>query len=466
MIQKLFKYTLIALFVSNSSFGQETKIDVGSLKDTFDYKSNEYRKVKKDKNGLISVIYKDKFTKSQIVLGIENLEISNKLIWKDKGQKLRNKIGIVTNQTGVLKQISEHHKLIKPYCSTTDTTSVISFKWNSLEKINVVDYLLDNRLDIAKIFSPEHGFRGDADAGETVKSGKDIKTGLPIVSLYGKNKKPTKEQFADLDVILFDIQDVGARFYTYISTLHYVMETAAETGKKVIVLDRPNPNGHYIDGPVLKTGYESFVGMHHVPVVYGMTIGEYALMINGEGWLANKVKCDLEVIPLKNYTHDSKYSLPVKPSPNLPNDKSINLYPSTCFFEAINGSEGRGTDKPFQIYGSPYMKNMSFEFTPEPNAGAKDPRFKGQICYGEDLSKTPYLSEINLSWLIKAHQNYEGKEPFWIKQSGKFWIDVLAGTDQLRKQIDEGLSEDEIKTSWQEDLEKFKKVRAKYLLYN
>ena len=408
MIQKLFKYTLIAIFFANASFGQ---INI-----------NEEKIEKKHDASLI--------IKTEIITGAEQFEI---YFPKIQGKR----VGVVTNQTGIV----------------------------GTEKTSIVDFLLDNQMDVKKIFSPEHGFRGDADAGETVKSGKDIKTGLPIVSLYGKNKKPTQAQFADLDVILFDIQDVGARFYTYISTLHYVMETAAETGKKVIVLDRPNPNGHYVDGPVLKKGYESFVGMHPVPVVYGMTIGEYALMINGEGWLANKVKSDLEVIPLKHYTHESTYSLPVKPSPNLPNDLSINLYPSTCFFEAINGSEGRGTDKPFQVYGSPYIKNMSYRFTPKPNSGAKNPRFNGEICYGEDLSETPYLAEINLSWLIKAHQNYEGKEPFWIKQSGKYWIDVLAGTDELRKQIDQGSSAEEIKASWQEDLKEFKKVRAKYLLY-
>ena len=424
MIQKLFKYTLIGLFLFNSSFGQ-ISVDNEKLE-------------KKHETTLI--------TKQEIITGAEQ---SNLYLPKLKGKR----VGVVTNQTGIV----HNWKLM----GLSGKEIPEDIKYGS-----IVDYLLYNQIEVRKIFSPEHGFRGDADAGETVKSGKDIQTGLPIVSLYGKNKKPTKEQFADLDIILFDIQDVGARFYTYISTLHYVMETAAETGKKVIVLDRPNPNGHYVDGPVLQKGFESFVGMHPVPVVYGMTIGEYALMINGEGWLANKVKSDLEVIPLKNYTHKSQYSLPIKPSPNLPNDTSINLYPSTCFFEGINGSEGRGTDKPFQVYGSPYLKNMPYEFTPQPNAGAKDPRFKGQVCFGEDLSGSPFLSEINLDWLIKAHRNYEGKEPFWIKQSGKYWIDLLAGTDQLRKQIDEGFSADEIKATWQEDLEAFRKIRAKYLLYN
>jgi uncharacterized protein YbbC (DUF1343 family) len=331
--------------------------------------------------------------------------------------------------------------------------------------MHLVDFLISRKVDVKKIFSPEHGFRGEADAGESVVSGKDVKTGLPLISLYGNNKKPTAEQLSDIDVILFDIQDVGVRFYTYISTLHYIMEAAAENGKKVIVLDRPNPNGHYVDGPVLKKEFSSFVGMHPVPVVYGMTIGEYAKMINGEHWLKNGIQCDLAVVPLKNYTHQRHYVLPIKPSPNLPNDKSINLYPSTCFFEGINGSEGRGTDKPFQVYGSPFLKNMDYQFIPKPNAGAANPRFNGEICFGEDLSDAPFLSEINLEWLIKAYQNYEGKDPFFIKNSGKFWIDKLAGTDELRKQIEQGWTEEQIKASWQKDLDKFKIIRSKYLIY-
>lgn len=364
--------------------------------------------------------------------------------------------GVVTNQTGIVRISRDmpcENNPVTSDCVKTDTLSV-------------VDYLIENKVKLKMIFSPEHGFRGDADAGATVASGTDSKTGLPVISLYGKNKKPTAEQLKDLDVIIFDLQDVGARFYTYISTLHYVMEAAAENRKKVIVFDRPNPNAHYVDGPVLKPKFKSFVGMHPVPVVYGMTIGEYAQMINGEGWLAGGIKCDLTVIPLKNYSHQTSYSLPVKPSPNLSNDKSINLYPSTCFFEAFNGSEGRGTDKPFQVYGSPYLKNMNYQFVPEPNAGSKSPRFQGQLCYGEDLSNSPYLSELNLSWLIKAYKNYEGKEPFWIKNSGEYWIDKLAGTDELRKQIDSGWTEEKIKQSWEEDLENFKQIRKKYLLYD
>lgn len=409
MIQKLFKYTLIAVFLFTNSI---------SFSQNDDYE--------------------------RIYAGAENPELYLTLM-------LNQRVGVVTNQTGML------YVGTRLYSMSAETLK---------EDVHLVDFLVSRRVDVKKIFSPEHGFRGDMDAGETVKSGKDIQTGLPIVSLYGNNKKPTPEQLADIDVLLFDIQDVGARFYTYISTLHYIMEAAAENGKRVIVLDRPNPNGHYVDGPVLDMKFKSFVGMHPVPVVYGMTIGEYAKMINGEKWLANGVECRLTVVPLKNYTHRRYYRLPVKPSPNLPNDKSINLYPSTCFFEAFNGSEGRGTDKPFQVYGSPYLKNMPYQFIPKPNSGAKSPRFEGQICFGEDLSDVPFLEEIKLEWLIKAYQNYEGKEPFFIKQSGEFWIDKLAGTDQLRKQIEQGMTETQIKATWQADLEHFRQIRKKYLLYD
>ena len=260
------------------------------------------------------------------------------------------------------------------------------------------------------------------------------------------------------------MQDVGARFYTYISTLHYVMEAAAENGKKVIVLDRPNPNGHYIDGPVLKSEFKSFVGMHNVPIVYGMTIGEYAKMINGEGWLANKVKADLEIIPLINYTHQSKYNLPVKPSPNLPNAHAINLYPSTCLFEGTNVNEGRGTDEQFQVYGSPFLKNMPYQYTPVSKSGATSPKFKDEVCYGEDLTDVPYQSEINLKWLITAYKN-NTKQPFWTMNGKKLWIDQLSGTDELRKQIEKGMTAEQIKATWQKDLEAFKKIRSKYLIY-
>lgn len=370
-------------------------------------------------------------TNENILVGAENTAL---YLPQLKGKK----VGVVSNQTGIVN-----------FDGTT---------------MHTVDLLLKNGIDVVKIYSPEHGFRGDADAGAKVKSGIDSQTGLPIVSLYGDNKKPKANQIADVDVLIFDMQDVGARFYTYISTLHYVMEAAAENGKKVIVLDRPNPNGHYIDGPVLKSEFKSFVGMHNVPIVYGMTIGEYAKMINGEGWLANKVKADLEIIPLINYTHQSKYNLPVKPSPNLPNSHAINLYPSTCLFEGTNVNEGRGTDKQFQVYGSPFLKNMPYQYTPISKSGAASPKFKDEVCYGEDLTDVPYQSEINLKWLITAYKN-NTKQPFWTMNGKKLWIDQLSGTDELRKQIEKGMTAEQIKATWQKDLEAFKKIRAKYLIY-
>ena len=272
----------------------------------------------------------------------------------------------------------------KKIAVVANQTSVIKNKKNGYT--HLVDSLVNSNINIQKVFAPEHGFRGKADAGEEIKDGVDTKTGLPIISLYGKNKKPSKEQLKGINAVVFDIQDVGARFYTYISTLHYVMEACAESGIPVIVLDRPNPNGHYIDGPVLEPEHKSFVGMHPVPIVYGMTIGEYAKMINGEKWLANGIKAKLTVIPLKNYTHQSEYSLPIKPSPNLPNDVSINLYPSLCFFEGTNVSAGRGTDMQFQVYGSPFLNDKNpFSYTPSPNEGAKYPKHAYMICYGEDL---------------------------------------------------------------------------------
>ncbi|QHC84582.1 hypothetical protein AS589_07145 [Empedobacter brevis] len=368
---------------------------------------------------------------SKIIVGAEN---TTNYLSKLKGKK----IGLISNQTGIA------------------TVNGIT--------MHTVDLFLKNNLNVVKLYSPEHGFRGDADAGAKVKSGVDTKTGLPIISLYGDNKKPKANQISDVDILVFDMQDVGARFYTYISTLHYVMEAAAENGKKVIVLDRPNPNGHYVDGPVMKNEFKSFVGMHNVPIVYGMTIGEYAQMINGEGWLVNGIKADLEVIPLVYYTHQSRYNLPVKPSPNLPNAHAINLYPSTCLFEGTNVNEGRGTDMQFQVYGSPFLKNMPFQYTPISKPGASNPKFKDQVCFGEDLSEVPYQSAINLKWLINAYKN-NTKQPFWTMNGKKLWIDQLSGTDELRKQIETGLSEEEIKATWQKELETFKTIRAKYLIY-
>ncbi|MGS2762126.1 exo-beta-N-acetylmuramidase NamZ family protein [Sinomicrobium sp. M5D2P9] len=341
-------------------------------------------------------------------------------------------------------------------------TSIISANEEKTEYSHLVDSLLKLDINIQKVFAPEHGFRGTADAGEVVKDGKDPKTGLPVISLYGNNKKPQQELLKDIDILVFDLQDVGVRFYTYISTLHYVMEACAEAGKTVIVLDRPNPNGHFVDGPVLDSKYKSFVGMHPIPIAHGMTIGEYALMINGEKWLANGVECPIQVISCANYTKDMPYELPVKPSPNLPNARAINLYPSTCLFEGTNVSEGRGTDKQFQVYGSPYLsqKDYTFRFTPKPNFGSKSPKYNGKMCYGEDLSESKKLNRIELKWLIRAYNSTENK--------GSFFTDFfvkLAGTQTLRQQIEAGTAEDEIRASWQKGLQAFRKVRGKYLLY-
>lgn len=332
---------------------------------------------------------------------------------------------------------------------------------------HLVDFLLKHGVKVKKIFAPEHGFRGKADAGAHVKNSRDRKTGLPIISLYGKHKKPTKTDLKGIDLILFDIQDVGVRFYTYLSTLHYIMEAGMEQQLPVIVLDRPNPNGHYIDGPLLQKKYRSFVGLHPVPVVYGMTIGEYAQMINGEKWLKGGDKVQLSVIPLANYTHQSFYSLPVKPSPNLPNDRAIALYPSLAFFEGTVISAGRGTKKPFQLYGAPKYKIKKFFFVPHSKSGAKYPKFKGKRCYGVDLSKVNIRKirskrRLNLSYLQDAYANYPDKKSFFLKNR---FIDKLSGSDQLRKQIASGASEKTIRKSWKKDLDRFKKIRKKYLLY-
>lgn len=336
-------------------------------------------------------------------------------------------------------------------------TSVI-FKKNGYT--HIADSLLSLNLNISKVFSPEHGFRGKADAGETVIDGIDVKTGLPIVSLYGKNKKPAKEQLDGIEVVVFDIQDVGVRFYTYISTLHYVMEACAKNGIPLIVLDRPNPNGHYIDGPTLEIEHKSFLGLHPIPLIYGMTIGEYAQMINGEHWLKNKVTCALTVILLKNYSHKSEYRLPIKPSPNLPNDKAINLYPSLGFFEGTIINAGRGTENQFQQYGAPFFPKSAFSYTPLPNEGAKSPKHEGKLCYGVDLKNTERLSAVTVEWLIDAYL----KTP----KTGSFFgatFTAHAGTPKLESQIINGISAKEIHDSWQPEIEAFKKVRAKYLLY-
>lgn len=328
---------------------------------------------------------------------------------------------------------------------------------------HLVDSLIARGIAIKTIFAPEHGFRGQATDGEKISSGRDPRTGIMIVSLYGNNYKPTPRQMDSLDVIVFDIQDVGARFYTYTSTMHYVMEACAETSKPLIVLDRPNPNGHYIDGPVLEPKFKSFVGLNPIPVVYGLTMGELARMINGQGWLAGAKTCPLTVIPLKNYTHQTPYTLPVPPSPNLPNQQAILLYPSLCFFEGTVVSVGRGTDKQFQVIGSPYTKYGPYTFTPVDKPGAINPPLEGQLCYGLDLSAiTVSRNGLMLDYFFDFFRRATDKNKFFLANRG---IDRLAGTDQLRLQMMAGVSERKIRESWEPGLAAYKLLRKKYLLY-
>lgn len=336
-------------------------------------------------------------------------------------------------------------------------TSVLSQRDN----LHLVDFLIQSGIEVKKVFVPEHGFRGDADAGELVKNQIDAKTGLPLVSLYGASKKPSKEAFSDVDVVIFDIQDVGIRFYTFISTLHYLMEACAEQNKPLMILDRPNPNGDYVDGPILKEGYTSFVGMHPIPVVHGLTVGELAQMINGEGWLENKVKAPIEIIPIANWTHDTHYSLPIKPSPNLPNDVAIRLYPSLCYFEGTDVSLGRGTLFPFQVYGYPDPKFGDFTFTPVSIEGmSKNPPQQDKQCFGKDLRNESLSHRFTLSYLLEAYQLSGKKEQFFNN-----FFDKLAGSDQLRKDMLAGKSEAEIRATWQAGLEAYKTLRQSYLLY-
>lgn len=343
-------------------------------------------------------------------------------------------IGIVANQTSILTQSNQQH---------------------------VVDFLLEKGISVKKVFVPEHGFRGVADAGEKVDNTIDSKTKLPIISLYGTNKKPTADQIKDLDLIIFDLQDVGVRFYTYISTMHYVMEAAAENGISVLIFDRPNPNGDYIAGPVLKSGFESFVGMHPIPVVHGLTVGELAKMINGEKWLKGGLQANLEIIPVGNWTHNIRYNLPVKPSPNLPNDLSIRLYPSTCFFEGTIVSLGRGTFFPFQTYGYPDPAFGKFTFTPVSIEGmSKTPPLQDKVCYGVDLRNESLNHQFTLKYLLDAYQKSGKGNTFFTD-----YFNTLAGTDQLRKMILAGKTASEIEASWQSDLESYKRLREKYLIY-
>jgi uncharacterized protein YbbC (DUF1343 family) len=343
--------------------------------------------------------------------------------------------------------------------------AIVANQTSLVEQSHLVDTLRGIGMNIKVIFAPEHGFRNLADAGEKIADGKDPETGIRIISLYGSHLKPTPEDLTGIEIVIFDIQDVGVRFYTYISTLHYVLEACAENNIKCIILDRPNPNGFYYDGNILDTAYSSFVGMDPVPIVHGMTIGEYAQMLNGESWLNGDIKCDLKVIKCKNYTHKTIYELHVKPSPNLPNQTSVYLYPSICFFEGTNISLGRGTAFPFQVYGSPKLPDRGFSFTPESVPGAKNPILQGVKCYGTDLrnaikEKLVPSPEINLSWIIDAYKDYPEKDKFFTR-----YFDVLAGGPALREQIQKGMSSKQIRATWQEGLEKFGKIREKYLLY-
>jgi uncharacterized protein YbbC (DUF1343 family) len=374
-------------------------------------------------------------TEKNLYTGAENIEAYLPTL-KNK------KVGIVTNQTGIVSNLSNQ-------------------VWKeNVKAISIVDFLLSKKIDITTIFAPEHGFRGTADAGEHVIDGKDAKTNLPIISLYGNNKKPKAEQLKGLDIMVFDLQDVGARFYTYISSLHYIMEACAENNIELIVLDRPNPNGSIVDGPILEKEFTSFVGMHQIPLLHGMTIGEYANMINSEKWMANGITCKLTVVPCLNYNHNKKYSLPEKPSPNLPNDQAINLYASLCLFEGTNVSVGRGTEMQFQIYGSPFLSKSSFSFTPKPNFGAKDPLYNGKLCYGENLTTIQKVTQLELKWLLKAYNETADKSKFF-----NSFFTKLAGTEKLQQQIEAGKSEQEIRKSWEKGLADFSEIRSKYLLY-
>ena len=346
------------------------------------------------------------------------------------------------------------------------SVAVVAHPASLVNNTHLVDTLLKSGIKVKRIFAPEHGFRGTVQAGEKIKNNVDEQTWLTVISLYGNHFKPKPEELKDVDVVLFDLQDVGARFYTYISTLHYVMEACAENKKQLIILDRPNPNGYYVDGPILEPKYKSFSGMHPVPIVHGMTIGEYARMINGEKWLANGVQCKLNVISVENYTHNDLYQLPVKPSPNLPDMSSVYMYPSLCLFEGTIVSVGRGTDKPFQQFGYPQLTGGNAMFTPQPMIGASEnPMYNGQSCHGFDVSNygevyVKYYKQIYLYWILHLYSTCPIKDKFFIN-----YFNFLAGNETLQEQIKAGKTEDEIRKSWGPGLTKFKQIRKKYLLY-
>lgn len=384
--------------------------------------------------------------------------------YSNSPQQDENEPVVLQEQIERIAQVSVGAEQTMDYLSLLagKKVGIVGNQSSLIGEAHLVDSLLNLKVNVTKVFSPEHGFRGKADAGEHVSSGKDQKTGLPIVSLYGSNKKPTQEQLKGLDIVVFDIQDVGVRFYTYISTLHYVMEACAEANIPVIVLDRPNPNGHYVDGPVLDMKFKSFVGMHPVPIVYGMTIGEYGKMINGEGWLKGSLKCDYTVIPCGNYDHETPYSLPVPPSPNLRSDVSIQLYPSLCILEATTVTIGRGTDGPFESYGHPDFPKMDFEFTPKSGPGSKSPKHMNTRCYGYDMGNTDRReTKFDLGFLLNANTLLKGK--IFVDRTRMF--NLLSGNNVLIQQLKTGKSEEEIRASWKAKLDAFKLTREKYLIY-
>ena len=392
----------------------------------------------------VEIIDSDKIT-NKIIVGAGSVNEYKYLI-SDK------RIGIVANHTSVIFKSTINSK-----------TKVLAKDYN--DYTHLVDSLLKLNIEVKKIFTPEHGYKGEKPNGANISDDVDKETGLEIISLHGKKRKYGEllnEDLKGIDIMIFDIQDVGVRFYTHISTLHYVMKACAENNIPLIVLDRPNPNINYVDGPVLELVNKSFVGMHKVPIVYGMTIGEYATMINGENWLGNNLFCELEIIKIKNYNRKSTYSLPIKPSPNLPNDKSINFYPSLCLFEGTNVSVGRGTNEQFTIYGSPFFDTniYKYRFTPKPNSGSSSPKNDGLICYGEQLSSVNNFDKIELKYLINGYKNSSNKDQFF----NSFFI-KLSGTQKLKDQIINNLTEKEIRSSWSKGLLNFKKIRSKYLLY-
>ncbi|WP_052444580.1 exo-beta-N-acetylmuramidase NamZ domain-containing protein [Flammeovirga sp. OC4] len=374
-------------------------------------------------------------------------------------QKVEHKVEIIPEIITGAEQTDQYLPYLKD-----KRVGVLVNQTSMIKEQHLVDSLVALGVDIQMIFAPEHGFRGKEDAGAHVKDAIDPSTGIKIYSIYGKNKRPTPELLQQVDIVIFDIQDVGCRFYTYISSMHYMMEACAEAGKEMLVLDRPNPNGMHIDGPVLDPKFKSFVGMHKIPILHGLTVGELAQMINGEQWLRNKTNCDLKIIPVKNYDHSMSYSLPIKPSPNLPNDQSILLYPSLCFFEATPVSIGRGTAFPFQVIGYPNSKLGVFEFTPKATPGAaSNPVLKDQLCFGEDL-RTITEGGLQLSYLIDWNRKFKNAEGKSVISKNK-WMDLLCGTDQVRLALAKGETESEIKVAWKEGLDAYKLKRKKYLLY-